>query len=81
MLGYQCFGLTLKEILAVITGGFAVFAMFFGAGNLVFPLLAGKIAHHAFLPYICRPFSNRNYGSFLRLTRHFALSGELPEFF
>ncbi|MBP6951730.1 MAG: branched-chain amino acid transport system II carrier protein [Alphaproteobacteria bacterium] len=49
MLGYQCFGLTLKEILAIITGGFAVFAMFFGAGNLVFPLLAGKITHSSFL--------------------------------
>lgn len=46
----KMFGLTLKEILAVITGGFAIFAMFFGAGNLVFPLLAGKNATSAFLP-------------------------------
>ncbi|MBS0271930.1 MAG: branched-chain amino acid transport system II carrier protein [Proteobacteria bacterium] len=39
-----------KELLAIVTGGFAVFAMFFGAGNLVFPLLAGKNATSAFLP-------------------------------
>jgi len=41
--------LNLKNITAVITGGFAVFAMFFGAGNLVFPLLAGKTATSSFL--------------------------------
>lgn len=40
--------LGLKEVFAVIMGGFAVFAMFFGAGNLVFPLLAGKIANSTF---------------------------------
>lgn len=47
---YPLLSLKLKEISAVITGGFAVFAMFFGAGNLVFPLLAGKTANSDFLP-------------------------------
>jgi LIVCS family branched-chain amino acid:cation transporter len=37
-----------KKLSSIITGGFAVFAMFFGAGNLVFPLLAGKAATSAF---------------------------------
>ncbi|MBY0291757.1 MAG: branched-chain amino acid transport system II carrier protein [Alphaproteobacteria bacterium] len=50
MYGHQLLGLKLNEISAVITGGFAVFAMFFGAGNLVFPLLAGKTTHSTFLP-------------------------------
>lgn len=49
MNGKYLFKLNTKELFAVITGGFAVFAMFFGAGNLVFPLLAGKNAHSAFL--------------------------------
>lgn len=40
----------LKKFSSIITGGFAVFAMFFGAGNLVFPLLAGKAATSAFFP-------------------------------
>jgi len=48
--GVQLFNVRLKEVFAVIMGGFAVFAMFFGAGNLVFPLLAGKIANSVFLP-------------------------------
>jgi len=42
--------LNLKKFSSIITGGFAVFAMFFGAGNLVFPLLAGKAATSAFFP-------------------------------
>lgn len=42
--------LSFKKVTSVITGGFAVFAMFFGAGNLVFPLLAGKSAANAFFP-------------------------------
>ncbi len=41
---------TKQEIFSVLTGGFAVFAMFFGSGNLVFPLLVGKIAEGSFLP-------------------------------
>lgn len=42
----SCFNF--KKIAAIVTGGFAVFAMFFGAGNLVFPLLAGKYALSSF---------------------------------
>jgi LIVCS family branched-chain amino acid:cation transporter len=42
--------LNFKKCLAVMTGGFAIFAMFFGAGNLVFPILAGKATHNAFFP-------------------------------
>lgn len=49
MKGAQLLNVRLKEVFAVIMGGFAVFAMFFGAGNLVFPLLAGKIANSIFL--------------------------------
>jgi LIVCS family branched-chain amino acid:cation transporter len=40
----------LKKAMAVLTGGFAIFAMFFGAGNLIFPLEAGKLATSSFLP-------------------------------
>lgn len=32
----------MKELQKIFAAGFAVFAMFFGAGNLVFPLLLGK---------------------------------------
>ncbi|MBY0500696.1 MAG: branched-chain amino acid transport system II carrier protein [Alphaproteobacteria bacterium] len=39
-----------KKCLSVMTGSFAIFAMFFGAGNLVFPILAGKATHNAFFP-------------------------------
>ncbi|EKE09242.1 MAG: hypothetical protein ACD_16C00205G0038 [uncultured bacterium] len=44
------FGFKIKEASAVLTGGFAIFAMFFGAGNLIFPLLSGKLNTSAFLP-------------------------------
>jgi LIVCS family branched-chain amino acid:cation transporter len=43
-------GAGLKKVMAVLTGGFAIFAMFFGAGNLIFPLEAGKLATSSFLP-------------------------------
>ncbi len=46
----KLFKLNRKDLFAVFTGGFAVFAMFFGSGNLVFPLLAGKAAESFFLP-------------------------------
>ena len=32
----------------VVTAGFAMFSMFFGSGNLVFPLLIGKEALHQY---------------------------------
>lgn len=41
---------TRKELFSILTGGFAVFAMFFGSGNLVFPLMVGKIAEGSFFP-------------------------------
>lgn len=44
------FNFNFKKCLSVMTGGFAIFAMFFGAGNLVFPILAGKATHNAFFP-------------------------------
>lgn len=50
MNGTKELSLNLKKFTSVITGGFAVFAMFFGAGNLSFPLLAGKAATSAYLP-------------------------------
>ncbi|HUX78670.1 MAG TPA: branched-chain amino acid transport system II carrier protein [Alphaproteobacteria bacterium] len=50
MNGAQLLNIRFKEVSAVIMGGFAVFAMFFGAGNLVFPLLAGKVTNSAFFP-------------------------------
>ena len=32
----------------VLTAGFAMFSMFFGSGNLVFPLLVGKESLHQY---------------------------------
>lgn len=49
-MGEKLLKLNRKELFSILTGGFAIFAMFFGAGNLVFPLLAGKIAQSSFLP-------------------------------
>ncbi|MBX9620484.1 MAG: branched-chain amino acid transport system II carrier protein [Alphaproteobacteria bacterium] len=40
----------MKKVMGVLTGGFAIFAMFFGAGNLIFPLEAGKLATSSFFP-------------------------------
>jgi len=50
MNGITHIGTRFKKSISVITGGFAVFAMFFGSGNLVFPILAGKVATSAFIP-------------------------------
>lgn len=38
----------MKHKLSVLTTGFALFAMFFGSGNLVFPLLVGQQSHGHF---------------------------------
>ncbi len=75
------FNLTFKTTLSVVTGGFALFAMFFGAGNLVFPLLAGKSATSAFLPSFIGLCLTGIFVPFLGLLGILLYEGSYQDFF
>ena len=81
MNGLDQFKFNLKKMGAVITGGFAIFAMFFGAGNLVFPLLAGKAANNAFLPAFAGLFLTGILVPFLGLIGVLLYNGCYKDFF
>jgi LIVCS family branched-chain amino acid:cation transporter len=42
--GFQVFMGSVPKSIKILSIGFALFSMFFGAGNIVFPLLAGQLA-------------------------------------
>jgi len=80
----------MKKILLVLTAGFAMFSMFFGSGNLVFPILLGQSSlHHypwailgMFLTGVIIPFTGV-FGILLyqgNLSAYFARAGKyIPE--
>lgn len=71
----------LSNVYLILSTGFAMFSMFFGSGNLVFPLMIGKIVnvHYAYaslgllLTGVCVPF--------LGLTGIFLFHGNYEKFF
>jgi len=54
----------MRKVSSVFTAGFAMFSMFFGSGNLVFPLLLGSVVQGTyayailglFISAVCIPF-------------------------
>lgn len=53
-----------KKFITILTAGFALFAMFFGAGNLVIPpyigLKIGALSGVAFAGFLCRTYYCRS---------------------
>jgi len=80
----------MKRLLLILTAGFAMFSMFFGSGNLVFPILLGQSSLHQypwailgmFLTGVIIPFTGV-FGMLLHQgnsTSYFARAGKyIPE--
>ncbi len=71
---------TQKHIL-VMTAGFAMFSMFFGAGNLVFPILIGMEAFNATMPALLGLFATGIVVPFLGLFAMTLFNGDYEKFF
>lgn len=72
--------LTQKHLL-VITAGFAMFSMFFGAGNLVFPIFIGMEAFNEITPALLGLFASGIVVPFLGLFAMTLFGGDYEKFF